>query len=124
MHTELSFSCPSCKQQLTASTEHCGMSFGCPSCTAELLIPPAGTQIALAVRPASQLVYPGNAAHLPAANPDATPVGLHMPGRLGSLKASVDQPTSNAMVTTFLGGALVVTGAVLFSMFGGKGKSS
>tara|TARA_R110002072_G_scaffold303126_1_gene494843 strand:+ start:5367 stop:5681 length:315 start_codon:yes stop_codon:yes gene_type:complete len=52
-----------------------------------------------------------------------TPVELRMPGNLGGLKAKVDQPTSNAMATTFLGGLLVVVGAMLFSMFGGKGKA-
>jgi hypothetical protein len=46
-----------------------------------------------------------------------------MPGNLGSLKANVDQPTSNAMATTFLGGLLVAVGAVLFAMFGGKHKA-
>jgi hypothetical protein len=52
-----------------------------------------------------------------------TPVELRMPANLGSLKANVDQPTSNAMATTFLGGLLVAVGAVLFSMFGLKHKA-
>jgi hypothetical protein len=54
----------------------------------------------------------------------ATPVELRMPGNLGGLKVNVDQPTSNAMATTFLGGLLVVVGALLFSMFGGKGNKA
>jgi hypothetical protein len=52
-----------------------------------------------------------------------TPVELRMPANLGSIKANVDQPTSNAMATTFLGGALVAVGAVLFAMFGLKHKA-
>jgi len=127
MHTELSFSCPKCEQPLAASQEHSGMSFDCPTYTTELLIPPAGISNALAVRPNVHQVDAGGQAHLPTAHlyrSDATPVELHMPGQLGSLKTKVDQPTSNAMVTTFLGGALVATGAVLFAMFGGNGKSS
>jgi hypothetical protein len=36
----------------------------------------------------------------------------------------VDRETSNMMATTFLGAVLVALGAVLFSMFGGKGKSA
>ena len=52
-----------------------------------------------------------------------TPVEMSLPGQLGSLKAQVDQPTSNAMATTFLGGLLVAIGAILFAMFGGKPKA-
>jgi len=48
------------------------------------------------------------------------PVEVRLPGKLGGMKAQVDQPTSNAMATTFLGGGLVVLGAILVSMLGGK----
>ena len=52
------------------------------------------------------------------------PVEIRMPGKLGGMKAQVDQPTSNAMAATFLGGALVVLGAILVAMLGGKARAA
>lgn len=126
MHTELTFYCPSCNQRFGANEELIGRPFDCPTCDMHLRIP---SPDALAAHNA-----PSDVAELldddlpfrPIANRrnSATkPVELSLPGQLGSLKAEVDQPTSNAMATTFLGGLLVAVGAVLFSMFGGKHKA-
>jgi hypothetical protein len=68
-------------------------------------------------------IIPRGSRALSQARGATAPIELRMPGNLGSLKASVDQPTSNAMATTFLGGLLVAVGAVLFAMFGGKHKA-
>jgi len=138
MHTTFKFRCQHCETGLVAEHGSAGLSCTCPGCAMQLMVPRPralvriddgddvpdldfdddgfGTVVEIIPRES-----------LPMARPlrgGTTPVELRMPGNLGGLKANVDQPTSNAMATTFLGGLLVVVGAVLFSMFGGKGNKA
>jgi len=145
MHTDFKFRCQHCDTGLVADRESAGLTCSCPSCSAQLMVPMPVASTAL-VRIDQEDIYQGDddvcdpdfsigdigevaeivprkSRALSQARGAPTPVELRMPGNLGSLKANVDQPTSNAMATTFLGGLLVAVGAVLFAMFGGKHKA-
>lgn len=146
MHTSFKFRCQHCDTGLVADRNSAGMPCSCPSCQTQLMVPVPATSTALVridqgetymgdddevcdpdfdfgdIGEVAEVIPRGSRA-LSQARSAATPVELRMPGNLGSLKASVDQPTSNAMATTFLGGLLVAVGAVLFAMFGGKHKA-
>jgi hypothetical protein len=146
MHTSFKFRCQHCDTGLVADRKSAGLPCNCPSCAARLMVPLPVTSTALVridqgdiyqgddddvcdpdfsigdIGEVAEIVPRGSRA-LSQARGAPTPVELRMPGNLGSLKASVDQPTSNAMATTFLGGLLVAVGAVLFAMFGGKHKA-
>lgn len=140
MHTIFKFRCQHCDSGLVADRKSAGLPSSCPGCQSQLVVPVPVTTTAL-VRLASSdddvcdpdfdygdiaevaEIVPREPRALSQARAAPTPVELRMPGNLGSLKASVDQPTSNAMATTFLGGLLVAVGAVLFAMFGGKHKA-
>ncbi|MAT50229.1 MAG: hypothetical protein CMK32_03480 [Porticoccaceae bacterium] len=117
MYTLQSYQCPDCNHQFHLDEDLIGVPFDCSTCGTELMIPPTSGL------PATAHVMDDDA---PAVRrrPATTPVEMRLPGQLGSLKAQVDQPTSNAMATTFLGGLLVALGAFLFAGFMGKGKSS
>lgn len=140
MHTSFKFRCQHCDTSLVADSKSAGLSSSCPNCSTQFMVPVPVTTTAL-VRIASgdddvcdpdfdygdiaevAEIVPQEPRALSQARGAPTPVELRMPGNLGSLKANVDQPTSNAMATTFLGGMLVAIGAVLFAMFGGKHKA-
>ena len=117
MHTLQKYQCPDCNHQFHLDEDLIGVPFDCSTCGTELMILPTSGL------PAMAHVMDDDA---PAVRrmPATTPVEMRLPGQLGSLKAQVDQPTSNAMATTFLGGLLVALGAFLFAGFMGKGKSS
>jgi hypothetical protein len=145
MHTDFRFRCQHCDTGLVADRKSAGLACSCPSCSAQLMVPMPVTSTAL-VRIDQEDIYQGDddvcdldfdpgdigevaeiiprgSRALSQARGATAPIELRMPGNLGSLKANVDQPTSNAMATTFLGGLLVAVGAVLFAMFGGKHKA-
>lgn len=141
MHTSFKFRCQHCDTGLVADRKSAGLPSSCPSCSAQFMVPVPVASTAL-VRLADSddddvcdpdfdfgdiaevaEIVPRESRALSQARAAPTPVELRMPGTLGSLKANVDQPTSNAMATTFLGGMLVAIGAVLFAMFGGKHKA-
>lgn len=146
MHTSFRFRCQHCATGLVADRNSAGLPCSCPSCSTQLVVPKSAMPTALVRIDQGDIhqgedddvldadfdfgdigevveVIPRESRALSQARGASTPVELRMPGNLGSLKASVDQPTSNAMATTFLGGLLVAVGAVLFAMFGGKHKA-
>ena len=124
MHTMHKYQCPDCSHQFHLDEDLVGVPFDCSTCGTELMIPP--TAVPASPPHVPQLVYEDMefAPAMQRRHSATTPVEMRLPGQLGSLKAQVDQPTSNAMATTFLGGLLVALGAFLFAGFMGKGKSS
>lgn len=130
MLTQVKFHCRNCGCPIVADGEAAGTSFQCFRCPEMVTIP---STMALAriddgppLMEHSVHVNGAIAASSQEAHPQSsgmTPVELRLPGQLGGLKANVDQKTSNAMATTFLGGLLVVVGAMVFAMFGGKHKA-
>jgi len=141
MHTPFKFRCRHCDTGRPAEHGSAGLPCTCPGCSMQLMVPMPTMSTALVRIDDSEdevpdlnldfddfevvAIIPRESqpmAHQLRSAP--TPVELRMPGNLGGLKANVDQPTSNAMATTFLGGLLVVVGAMLFSMFGGKGNKA
>lgn len=130
MHTQVKFHCQNCGCPIVADGEAAGSSFQCFRCP-EMVTIPSTTALARIDDGPPLTAFPANdnsvivvSNHDSHSSPHGgTPVELRMPGQLGGLKANVDQKTSNAMATTFLGGMLVAIGAVLFAMFGGKHKA-
>lgn len=121
MYTLQTYQCPDCNHQFHLDEDLIGVPFDCSTCGMELMIPPTSGL------PATAHVVDDDVEIAPTLNrrsPATIPVEMRLPGQLGSLKAQVDQPTSNAMATTFLGGLLVALGAFLFAGFMGKGKLS
>lgn len=56
---------------------------------------------------------------------EMVPVKVKIPGVPGAeFEGAVDEKTSNAVTTTVVGGFLVALGAIIFAMFGGKGRSA
>lgn len=129
MHTKLQFRCPNCNSRLLAGEGLAGRTFGCPKCAAKVTVPvstalaPVEPQVIRAELVPDDLHPRPLARRRKRRRQETTPVEMRLPGPLGEMKVNVDQKTSNAMATTFLGGLLVVVGAVLFSMFGGKHKA-
>lgn len=126
MHTKLKFRCPNCDSPLLAGEGLAGCSFGCPKCAAKVTVPvstalaPVEPQVIQAELVLDDMRPRRLARRKKRRRDDMRPVEMRLPGQLGGMKVDVDKKTSNAMATTFLGGLLVVVGAVLFSMFGGK----
>lgn len=128
MQTQINFRCPDCNVGLQARPEHAGHSFDCPQCTNSLMVPQA-----LALVPVDQPVIVPDvicddgdyemAHHGHYQQDDSRPVEMRL-GNVAGMKIDVDKKTRNAMATTFLGGLLVALGAIIFAMFGGKGKSA
>lgn len=127
MHTTIKLQCHECDSRMAVGDEFAGEIICCPKCDAPNLV--EETEALVPVRP--QPLAPG-VVHEPPRRMvrrrkrrrrEATPVEMRLPGQLGGLKANVDQKTSNAMATTFLGGLLVALGAFLFAGFMGKGKA-
>jgi hypothetical protein len=127
MQTQLKFQCPHCDQRLQSMQEHAGLSFDCPQCTASIVVPtthalvPVNQPVVIAEAIDDYEEY-GMARHGHYQD-DSKPVEMRL-GNLAGMKVDVDKPTRNAMATTFLGGILVALGAILFAMFGGKGRSA
>ncbi len=130
MQTRLKFTCEHCDARLAAKPSAIGRSVDCPRCAAPVKVPQTTALVPFKPRIVVPEILDDDEPPRKLARRDrrrrssATPVELRLPGQLGSLKARVDRKTSNVMVTTFLGGVLVAIGAVLFAMFGGKGKSA
>lgn len=136
MSTLVKFNCLNCDAKLTTDRTSVGLACECPTCKANLTVPAPTAMVRLRTKIDDEIElfedeydFLLESPQAPASAPSAagsgiTPVELRMPGALGGLKAQVDQPTSNAMATTFLGGLLVVIGACLFAMFGGKSNSA
>jgi hypothetical protein len=129
MHTTIKFQCPTCDMRMSAGSDLSGRPCDCPRCDTRLTIPTADalvpvTPLALAPERLEGEPPRGMARRRKRRRPLATPIEMRLPGQLGGLKANVDQKTSNAMATTFLGGLLVALGAFLFAGFMGKGKAS
>ncbi|WP_437193977.1 hypothetical protein [Planctomicrobium sp. SH527] len=139
MHTSIKFRCQYCGTKISAKEYLVGKSRPCPSCSSLVRVPanvppqlPLATtamtgamtggqmfQPPLAEAPRWQQMLAMEAAPTQCPAP-SIPVEIRLPGKLGGLKARVDQTTSNSMAMTFLGGALVVLGAILFSLLGIK----
>lgn len=139
MHTTIKFRCQYCGTKISAREYLVGKSRPCPSCSSQVKVPASVETVmplALTARDGRQVFQPPLAEspprqqmlaldtasdRLPAAS---IPVEIRLPGKLGGMKASVDQTTSNSMAMTFLGGALVVLGAILVAMLGGKFRTA
>lgn len=128
MQTQLKFQCPHCDQRLQSMQELAGRSFDCPQCTTSIVVPtthalvPVNQPLVIAEAIDDYEEYEV-AHHGHYQQNDSKPVKMRL-GNLAEMDVEVDQPTRNAMATTFLGGLLVALGAILFAMFGGKGKSA
>lgn len=130
MYTNIKFRCQSCGCPIVADGDAAGSSFQCFRCP-ELVTIPSPTALARIDDSSPVLEYPHDANGVVVASSHdrhslsngTTPVELRLPGQLGGIKTTVDQQTSNAMATTFLGGLLVAVGAALFAMFGLKHKA-
>lgn len=128
METTVKFHCPNCQRSISAKERLIGQIQPCPACAAKIQVPALGKSQTDLTTGNIQHVAPFNgsspqqASHPNVANTDSMPVEIRMPYNLGGMKASVDQKTSNAMATTFLGGVLVVLGAIVYAMLGGKGR--
>jgi hypothetical protein len=130
MDTQLKFRCPECHVRLMAEADHAGLNDNCPDCNATITVPVSQALVPVVRRakppeviPADddfELDVPRRRRHR---DDDDKPVELRL-GNMVGMKADVDRKTRNAMATTFLGGLLVALGAIIFSMFGGKSKSS
>lgn len=115
---------------LVAEAEHAGFNDGCPNCEATITVPARQALVAVA-RPVvvPEVINPYVDGELDMSRrrrhrrDDDKPVELRL-GNIAGFKADVDKKTRNVMATTFMGGLLVGLGAILFSMFGGKSKSS
>jgi len=135
MHTQVKFYCQNCGCPIIADSEAAGSSFQCFRCPEMVTIPSPTATVPTALARIDDgpplMETPNNAngvivvsgQETRSLSRGTTPVELRLPGQLGGLKANVDQKTSNAMATTFLGGLLVVVGAMLAVMFGGKHKA-
>ncbi|WP_437193672.1 hypothetical protein [Planctomicrobium sp. SH527] len=139
MHTSIKFRCQYCGTKISAREYLAGQSRPCPSCSSHVrvpasvqpVMPPALTakdgrqmfQAPIAESPPrpQMLALDTASDRLPA---PSIPVEIRLPGQLGGMKARVDQTTSNSMAMTFLGGALVVIGAILVAMLGGKFRTA
>jgi DNA-directed RNA polymerase subunit RPC12/RpoP len=138
MHTTLKFRCQHCDTGLVADHGSAGLPCTCPGCSSQLMVPRTMALVRIDdgdddlpdldfdfddYEVVAEIVPNESLPMTRQVRGGTTPVELRMPANLGSLKVNVDQPTRNAMATTFLGGALVAVGAVLFSMFGLKHKA-
>lgn len=128
METTIKFRCPSCKKSISAKEQLLGLIRPCPACAANIQVPALGYPKADLMAGHAQHMTshsgssPQQASRSDASQSEPIPVEIRLPGKLGGMKASVDQKTSNTMATTFLGGALVVLGAIVYAMLGGKGR--
>jgi len=128
MQTQLTFQCPHCDQRLQSMQEHAGLNFDCPQCTASIVVPTTHALVPVdqpvVIAEAIDDDFDHEMAHYGHyLQDDAKPVKMRL-GNLAEMDVEVDKPTRNAMATTFLGGLLVALGAIVFAMFGGKGKSA
>ena len=131
MQTRLTFQCPQCNQGLTAKAEKAGRTYGCPNCSVPVTVPttralvPVNRQVIV-----PEIVEYDERPRVPARrrkrrNDQMVPVKMKIPGLPGAeFEGAVDEKTSNAVTTTVVGGFLVALGAIIFAMFGGKGKSA
>lgn len=128
MHTTIKLQCHECETKMSVGDEFAGEVITCPKCTAPNLVSESEALVPIRPQPlATGIIHEpprGMARRRKRRRPLATPIEMRLPGQLGGLKANVDQKTSNAMATTFLGGLLVALGAFLFAGFMGKGKAS
>ena len=124
MTTQLTFQCPQCNQGLTAKDDHAGNPCDCPQCATMLIVPWKQGDAPLVVAEDIDDFEPRQVAHhRHYRQNDVKPVKMRL-GDLAEMDVEVDQPTRNAMATTFLGGLLVALGAIVMFMLGGKGKSA
>ncbi len=143
MHTTVKFHCQFCGAKISAKDSLVGQSRPCPNCSSHVTVPtmrlPAARHSVLAaptrpVAPAmpsqpqhealTQTQSGGMAMAPPQADSEMIPVEMRMPANLGSIKAQVDKPTSNILVSVFTGGVMVAIGAFLITMLGGKVRSA
>ena len=130
MDTQIKFHCQNCGCGIIADGDAAGSTFQCFLCP-EMVTIPARTALARIDDGPPLREHPAHANGVIVASSQETrslsrgtiPVELKLPGQLGGLKANVDQKTSNAMATTFLGGMLVALGAMLAVMLGGKHRA-
>ncbi|MCZ2340478.1 MAG: hypothetical protein LC104_01620 [Bacteroidales bacterium] len=130
MQTTVKFFCQNCGCPIVADGAAAGESFQCFKCPEMVTIPPPralmrvdqDASIAECRTDANGIVMAQSlVSHAPPVS--TAPVELRLPGGQLGLKANVDQKTSNAMATTFLGALLVAFGAMLAVMLGGKDKA-
>jgi endogenous inhibitor of DNA gyrase (YacG/DUF329 family) len=127
MKTRLKFRCPECDARLSARDDRAGQVADCPSCQTNVTIPTSRALVPFPRQVTPELVEDGPPPALARRvrrRSEDVPVEMRLPGQLGGMKATVDRKTGNMMATTFLGGLMVAIGAVLFAMFGGKGRSA
>jgi hypothetical protein len=135
MQATIKFHCQFCGAKISAKESLVGQSRPCPNCSSRVTVPtwlPAATPPAEANHAIAPLTpKPRDQAHgfgLSMAPPQddlgLVPIEMRMPGKLGGIKAQVDKPTSNILTSAFAGGILVVIGAFLVAMLGGKARVS
>ena len=143
MHnTIIKFYCQFCGNKLSANDSLVGRSRPCPNCSSRVTVPgmrhPAARHAALAApaRPGAPVTHQspsetlsqtqgfGMAMAPPQADSKMIPVEIGIPGNLGSIKAQVDKPTSNILTSVFTGGVMVVIGAFIATMLGGKVRTA
>lgn len=127
MKTRLKFRCPECDARLSARDDRAGQVADCPKCQANVTIPMSRALVPFPQQVAPELVEddpPPTLARRVRRQSKDVPLEMRLPGQLGSMRATVDRKTSNTLTASYMGGLLVALGAVLFAMFGGKGRSA
>ena len=135
MQATIKFHCQFCGAKISAKESLVGHSRPCPNCSSRVTVPtwlpaatpPTGTNPAIA--PPTPKPHPhtqgfGLSMAPPQDASELVPIEMRMPGKLGGIKAQVDKPTSNILTSAFAGGILVVIGAFLVAMLGGKARVS
>jgi hypothetical protein len=116
MKSMLKFACPECRVALKAKAKNAGRSYDCPKCEAKVTVPGSLVQVQRPVIVPE--IIPTGQQKRP--NEGTSPVELTLPKGLGGMKVNVSQGTANTIAKTFLGGLLVVMGAIVMAMFGVK----
>ena len=141
MHNAIiKFYCQFCGKKLSANDSLVGRSRPCPNCSSRVTVPtqlpvvkqsvdivskrPVAPPSQSPSRTLSQSQGFGMAMAPPQADSEMIPIEMRMPCNLGGMKAQVDKKTGGTLVSVFTGGVMVVIGAFLVTMLGGKVRSA
>lgn len=128
MKTLLKFACPNCNVGLKAKEKNAGRSYDCPKCKTKVTVPVRASLVPIVIPVVVPEIVSDEQGKMTRRNKrrnqSTTPVELTLPKGLGGMKANVSQGTANTLAKTFLGGLLVVMGAIVMAMFGVKRPSA